>query len=254
VDVGAIVTGAAGNIGSAIVGRLLERRLGVLAVDRNAAGLEALCARYSSTQALVTVIGDVTDEATAEACARSAQARFGQLGYLVNNAGDHGPLARIDTVPVADFRRDLDVCLVSQFLFLRAVVPAMLQQQHGRVVNIASTIAQHAAAGLAGYCVAKSGVIALTKTAALEYARLGIRCNAVSPGMVPSPNGISRHVLDLQPGADVASRVAAAAATLPAGRAGRPEEVGAIVEWLLLDAPDYVNGAVISVDGADSTI
>jgi NAD(P)-dependent dehydrogenase (short-subunit alcohol dehydrogenase family) len=168
---------------------------------------------------------------------------FGRLDYAHNNAGVLGKWAVTADVAEEDWDRLIAVNLKSVFLCMRQEIPRMLQNGGGAIVNTASSSGLVATRGLPAYTASKHGVAGLTKNAAVEYVRQGIRVNAVCPGFIDTP-----MVRDLDkdwPRNDVVP---------PIGRLGTPEEVAAAVIWLCSDAASYVTGHLLSVDGAFTTI
>jgi NAD(P)-dependent dehydrogenase (short-subunit alcohol dehydrogenase family) len=165
---------------------------------------------------------------------------YGRLDVAVNNAagGGHGPTPLAD-VAVADFDSAIAVSLRGVFLAMKFQIPAMLAGGGGAIVNMSSTAAQWPVGGLAGYVSAKSGLVGLTRTAALDYAAAGIRVNALEPGPI--------HTENLDRAGPVAREHVAA--SVPARRLGRPEEVAAAAVWLCGPGAEFVTGAIVPVDG-----
>jgi 3-oxoacyl-[acyl-carrier protein] reductase len=182
-----------------------------------------------------TVAGDVAHNGTADALFSAAEDAFGLpvLG-LVNNAG----ITADDLSPSlgdAEWDAVINTNLSAAFRLTRRALKPMLKSRYGRIVNISSAVALRANPGQANYAAAKSGLIALTKTVAVEVARRGITVNAVAPGWI-----------DTDMTADVDKALLSA---VPARRAGTPDEVAACVRFLASKDAGYVTGAVLTVDG-----
>jgi 3-oxoacyl-[acyl-carrier protein] reductase len=236
----AFVTGAGSGIGRAIAMRFAEEGAAVAAVDLNeraasetADAVRALGGRAEALRADVAHADDV------EAAAQRAHAAFGRLDILVNNAG----ITRDSTIrKMTDEDWDLVIAvhLKGTFLCTRAVVPRIRDAgRGGAVVNMSSISGKIGNFGQANYASAKAGIVALTKVTAREYARYGIRANAIQPGLIDTP--MARAL-----GEDLLKERVAGT---PLGRMGRPEEVANVALFLASDLASYVTGAVIEVTG-----
>jgi 3-oxoacyl-[acyl-carrier protein] reductase len=233
----ALVTGAGRGIGAAIARGLAADGWPVAVNYRaDADGAAAVVAEIEAQGGRATALAaDVCDPGAADELFASAeQALGGTVLALVNNAG----ISRDDLVPTLgdeEWAAVLETNLSAAFRMTRRALKPMLRARYGRIVNIASVVGLRANAGQANYAAAKAGLIALTKTAAIEVARRGITVNAVAPGWI-----------DTDMTAGVPSDLLSA---VPARRAGTPEEVAACVRFLASDSAGYVTGAVLTVDG-----
>lgn len=233
----ALVTGGGSGIGRATVHRLVEEGASVLAVDVSEPGLGETKAGASRPDAVTTLVGDVSDPALAPAAVAAVE----QLHLLVNAAGilrfEHSHEADMDA-----WERILAVNLTGAFRFCRAAIPALLATG-GAIVNVASTSSSFGHPWAAAYASSKGGLLALTRTLAVEYSKQGIRVNAVCPGSIDTP---ITGAFELPEGADgrLVRRIMA-----PSGMAG-PEVVAAAIAYLGSDDAHHVNGADLRVDGA----
>lgn len=222
-----LVAGAAGGIGRGLVDALLATGAHVAALD--------LADNQAATMSLRC---DVTDAGAVGTAVAKVSAELGAPTRLVCAAGvvSEAPLA--DLAP-DEWRRVVDVSLTSAFLLTRAVLPGMVECGAGVIVTMSSGFARKGYALGAHYAAAKSGVEALTKSIALEYAGRGVRCNAVAPGPVRTP------MIENNPAFDEAAR----AALIPMGRIGEVADVVEPVMFLLSDAARYITGQVLHVNG-----
>ncbi|HEV2439378.1 MAG TPA: 3-oxoacyl-ACP reductase FabG [bacterium] len=236
----AFVTGAGSGIGRAIATRFAGEGADIAAVDLNeaAAAGAADAVRAFGRQAMA-LRADVSVAADVEAVARRAQAGFGRVDILVNNAGITRDVT-IRKMTDEDWDLVLDVHLKGTFLCTRAVLPWIREGgRGGAVVNMSSISGKIGNFGQANYAAAKAGIVALTKVTAREYARYGIRANAIQPGMIDTP--MTRAMGE----ALVKERVAGT----PLGRIGTAAEVANVALFLASDLASYVTGAVIEVTG-----
>lgn len=236
-----LLTGGASGIGRATVHRLVDEGAAVVAVDVAGDGLAETAAGATRPHAVHPVVGDVSDPDLAPAAVAESLERTGRLDLLVNAAGilrfEHSHEADLDA-----WEHILAVNLTGAFRFCRAAIPALLDGG-GAIVNVASTSSRFGHPWAAAYAASKGGLLALTKTLAVEYATQGLRVNAVCPGSIDTPITGAFH---LPEGADgrLLRRIMS-----PTGMAG-PEVVAAAIAYLGSDDATHVNGEDLRVDGA----
>ncbi len=237
----ALVTGAASGIGAATARLFADQGASVFGLDRNPA--------TDSDQRITHLIADVTDRASVEAAVRQAQERHGRIDALVNNAGADvfsEPLSLDD----ADWERCLALNLKGTWNVARAVLPAMLAQGAGSIVNIASVHGHKIIPGAFPYPVAKHGLIGLTRSLGIEYAARGIRVNSISPGLILVPRIEAWFASSPDPEAKRREQTE----LLPCKRIGTPEEVAYTALFLASDEARYINATDILIDGGRSQL
>ncbi len=236
----AMVTGAGSGIGAAMARRFAEEGATVVVADVNEAAVREVAGEIEKMAGVaIAVQQDVSDPASVEKSVNLAIEKFGRLDVAVNNAGITGNLK-----PLADYGLDawnkvIAVNLSGVFYGMKYQIPALLRSGGGSIVNIGSILGSVAARDSAGYNAAKHGVVGLTKTAALEYAKDGIRVNAIGPGYIDTPllQNLDREVYDGLVGLH------------PIGRLGKAEEVAELALFLAPDKASFVTGSYHLVDG-----
>ena len=243
-----IVTGAAGAIGYATCEVLAGEGAQLLMVDIQADRLAERAAALRARGARVaTCVADCGDEAAVERYARAASDAFGRIDGFFNNAGVEGKLAPTHEYDIAEFDRLTRVNMRGVFLGLRFVLPHMVRQGAGAVVNMASIGSERGLAGACAYNATKHAVVGLTRTAASEVAQKGVRVNCVMPGVIETPLLI--EVIEQLFDGDVAKGLDKLGQVATLNRCGKPAEVANVVSFLLSDAASYVNGAKWEIDG-----
>ncbi len=245
----ALVTGGGQGIGAAIAQALVARGLKVTVLGRRLAVVQALA--DTDPEHLHAVSADVADAAQVAEAVASAEARFGPVDVLVNNAGQAqtAPFLKMD---LALWHQMLSVNLTGTLVCTQAVLPGMVARGWGRVVNVASTAGQVGYAYVSAYCAAKHGVVGLTKSLALEMAKKGVTVNAVCPGYTETDivrESIERVVAKTGRTAEEAR--AEFVKSNPQGKLVQPEQVADAVAWLCGDGASAVTGQSISVAGGE---
>ncbi|MDH3299515.1 MAG: SDR family oxidoreductase [Acidimicrobiia bacterium] len=237
-----LLTGAAGHLGSAITRTLVGRAVNVAVND-----VDAMAARrlVDSVDGAVPFIADVSQPDQAERLVTDVIERLGPIDVLVNGAGVEGPVGAVEDIRPDDVRRAFEVNVMSMFWVCRTIVGGMKRRGRGRIINVAS------GAGLAGgalaspYHASKHAVVGLTRSLARELGPHQIAVNAVCPGYVESP--MVDRILDAETA--LTGGRADVVAAIPMARMARADEVAATVAFLALDAPSYVTGQCVVIDG-----
>ena len=237
----ALVTGGARGIGLAIARRLVADGARVAVVDLDKSAAEAAAGDLGD--AATALVADVTRTADVERAVAAAHARWGRLDIVVNNAGITGGSKLTWELTDEDWNQVIACDLTSVFLVSRAAVKLMLPQRSGRIVNIASIAGKEGNPTLVPYSTAKAGVIGFTKALAKEVANQGILVNAVAPAVIGTDmvKQMSKETVDYL------------IAKIPMGRVGRPDEVAALVAWLVSDECTFSTGAVYDLSGGRAT-
>jgi NAD(P)-dependent dehydrogenase (short-subunit alcohol dehydrogenase family) len=236
----AFVTGAASGIGRATAHAFLRRGYRVAFADRNADAGARTVTEFGQTGECIFVACDVTDDdSVSNAVARTVDA-YGRLDAAFNAAGidgEHGK--RVAEASMENWHRVLAVDLTGTFSCMRHQIPAIIDSGGGSIVNCASTAGVRAAPTVSAYAAAKHGVVGLTRTAAKEYGRDGVRINAICPGTVDTP--MFRE--------SMSGFIDTLVKSTPVGRLADPEEIADVAVWLCDEAPGYLTGQIIPVDG-----
>lgn len=237
----AIVTGGGGGIGSAIAQRFAREgaKLAVADIDGEAAKNCAATITAAGSDA-IALVADVTDKRSVADMVKATLDRWSRIDILVNVAGGADRKLVID-MTAADWDHVVNMNLKSVFLCSQAVLPAMLRQKCGKIVNISSIYGFTGNATRSSYAAAKAGVAAFTKSLALEHATDGLNVNAIAPGRVETPR-VRGHYSD--------EAWAAAVAQIPMGRTGTPDEIASAALFLVDDENKYITGQTIHVNGA----
>ena len=243
----ALITGAGTGIGEAISRQLHRERHAVTLVGRRSEPLETLSQALGKQSFAVT--GDVTDRGEIELAFEAAKAQFGDVEILVNCAG-MAPTAPFHRVDFTDWQRTMDVNVNGVFHCTQLALESMLENNWGRVVNIASVASLRGFPYVSGYCASKHAVLGMTRALALEVATQGITVNAVCPGYVDTDivrNAIAGIVS--KTGRTEADAMQHFTESNPQGRLVEVTEVASAVSWLCSEGAASVTGQAIAIDG-----
>ncbi len=237
----AIVTGGARGIGHAVVSRLVNDGVRVAIAD-----IDEAAARDAATAFEGRALGIGLDVTSPEQWAEVVEhlaTTWDPVSILVNNAGIAGRSAVMWELPVEEWNTVIAIDLSGVFLGCRAVLPGMIAQEYGRIVNIASIAGKEGNPNAVPYSAAKAGVIGMTKAIAKEVATKGVIVNAVTPAVIATE--ILKQVSD--------EHIAYMTSRIPMGRVGQPEEVAALVRFLCSDEVTFSTGAVFDISGGRAT-
>ncbi len=239
----AVITGGAQGIGFSIAKRLLTSGAEVSLWDHDA---EVLSSAIENLAALGNVIGETVDVSGAQSvieAAERAAMKHGSIDILVANAGIAGPNYKLWDYPVEMWKHILDINLTGVFLCCRAIVPYMIRQNYGRIVNVASIAGKEGNPNASAYSASKAGVIALTKSLGKETATQNIAVNCITPAAARTRifDQMSQEHIDF-----MLSRI-------PRGRFLEVDEVSAMVAWLVSEENTFTTGAVFDISGGRAT-
>ena len=239
----ALVTGGGSGIGRASALTFAREGAKVVISDIVVAGGEETVRMVKAAGGEATFVkADVSKAAEVETLMKKVLETYGRLDCAFNNAGIEGELQQTTECSEQNWDRTLAVNLKGVWLCMKYEIPAMLKQGSGAIVNTSSVAGLVGFQGLPAYVASKHGVAGLTKTAALEYAKSGIRVNAVCPGVINTP--MVERLFSGQPHWGEAVQ-----AMEPVARMGKPEEIAEAVVWLCSDAASFVTGLAMAVDG-----
>ena len=239
----AVITGGAQGIGYATAERMLASGASVVLWDIDAARLDQAVAALASRGPVSTDRVELTEEDSVAAAAAATLARHGRIDILVNNAGITGGNAPTWELDPAVWRRVVEVNLIAPFLACRAVVPQMIAQGYGRIVNIASVAGKEGNPNASHYSASKAGLIGLTKSLGKELATKGVLVNAIAPAAARTA------IFDQM----APEHIAFMLGKIPMGRLVTVEEVAAMVCWLASEESSFSTGAVFDLSGGRAT-
>lgn len=233
----AVITGGAQGLGRAVAERFVAEGARVVIGDVDLAAAEATAAELGEGTA-VAVRCDVTDEDQVAALVAAATDAFGSLDVMVNNAGVLRD-ATMRKMPLDDFRLVMETHVQGTWLGTRAAAAVMREQGSGSIVNMSSISGKVGNVGQTNYSAAKAGIVGLTKAAAKEVAHLGVRVNAIQPGLIRTAmiEGMREDILEQR------------LKDIPMGRLGEPDEVAKVALFLASDLSAYMTGTVLEVTG-----
>jgi NAD(P)-dependent dehydrogenase (short-subunit alcohol dehydrogenase family) len=238
----ALVTGGGGGLGRAIALALARNGAKVVVADVTQAGEETVQLVIDAGGEARFVVADVTDPVAVERMINEVVSAYGHLDFAVNNAGIDGPRALTAEYPEEDWHKVININLTGVWLCMKYEIRQMLTQGGGIIVNIASVAGLVGFSSYGAYAASKHGVIGLTKTAALEYARKGIRINAVCPAFTRT--AMVERIFEQKP--ELEERLVKA---IPIGRLGTPEEIADAVIYLCGDTSAFMTGHALVLDG-----
>ncbi|WP_027820456.1 SDR family NAD(P)-dependent oxidoreductase [Paraburkholderia bannensis] len=238
-----VVTGGARGLGYAIAQRALRSGAAVALWDIDAERLERSRAELSELGSVSAVKVELTDEASVEAAAQHTVQTHGAIHTLVNSAGITGGNGLTWELPVEMWRRVIEVNLIGSYLTCRAVVPRMIEQGYGRIVNIASVAGKEGNPNASHYSASKAGLIGLTKSLGKELATKGVLVNAVTPAAAKTEifDSMSQQHIDYM------------LAKIPMNRFLMPDEAAAMIVWLCSEDCAFSTGAVFDLSGGRAT-
>ena len=247
----ALVTGGGGGIGIATCLGFAKRGARIVVVDHDVAlGQAAADAVKAAGGQAIFARADVSKSADVQAYVKAAMEAYGRIDCFFNNAGIEGKVTPITEMDEAVWHQVIGVNLTGVFLGLKYVLPVMLKQESGTVVNTASTAALFGGPGMAAYVASKHGVAGITKVTSSEVARYGVRINAICPG--PVETRMMRSLESQRNPADPEAVHAANAAGMPTGRYAYPEEVANAVMYLCSDLSSISPGRSLVIDSGRS--
>jgi NAD(P)-dependent dehydrogenase (short-subunit alcohol dehydrogenase family) len=237
----ALVTGASRGLGRAMAVALAEAGADLALVARSRGDLEETAASVRTLGRSALVLpADVTSPAEVEGAVEATLGGLGRLDVLVNNSGIAAVKPLVETT-LEQWRAILDTNLTAAFTLCRAVGPAMIGRRAGKVINVASVLGAHGLSGYTAYSASKGGLIALTRSLAVEWARHHIQVNAIAPGWFLTPMNADAFADE-----KIRERLLR---EVPARRVGKPEELGPLIVYLASSASDFMTGEVIFIDG-----
>ncbi len=239
----AVVTGGAQGIGLAIATRLLASGASVSVWDRDEELLSATLRQLGGRDSVCAETVDVSDAASVSAATATTVEKHARIDILVANAGIAGPNHRTWEYPVDTWKEVIDINLIGVFLCCHAVVPHMVRQGYGRIVNVASIAGKEGNANASAYSASKAGVIALTKSLGKETAQQNIAVNCITPAAARTRifDQMTQEHIDF-----MLSRI-------PRGRFLEVNEVSAMVAWLVSEENSFTTGAVFDLSGGRAT-
>lgn len=244
----AIITGAASGIGRGTAQLFAEHGARLVLVDRDASGLESIRSELAELGAAVAIAcGDVSQAETIEAVVALAIEAYGQIDIVFNNAGIM-PTGDLQSYAEATWDNVMDVNVKAMFLMCKLVIPHMIRQGKGSIINTSSVMATLTEPGYEAYSASKAAIIGFTKGVAVSYAEQGVRCNCICPGWVDTP--MNQKVAEDVGGLEKLYPIIKA--QQPQGRMASTREVGYAVLFLASDEASAVTGSALYVDGAAS--
>lgn len=239
----AVVTGGVRGIGLAIAERILASGANVCVWDRDLAALDQVVPELMKLGKAHGAQVDITRAESVEHGVKSAINSFGKIDILVNNAGIAGSTRKLWELPPDEWRQVIEIDLIGVYLCCRAVVPHMIENKYGRIVNIASIAGKEGNPNASHYSAAKAGVIALTKSLGKELAQLGILVNCITPAVIETDilKQVTQQHIDYM------------LSKIPMGRFGKKEEAAAMAAWLCSEDCSFTTGSTFDLSGGRAT-
>lgn len=248
-----LITGAASGLGHAAAMQIASEGAKLSLVDLNQGGLEevkqSILSSYSEAEVLL-IEADCSDESAVKKYVDETVGHFGQIDGFFNNAGIEGKQNLTEDYGTDEFERVVNINLNGVFYGMKYVLKVMREQGYGSIVNTASVGGIRGVGNQSGYAASKHGVVGMTRNSGVEYGQYGISVKAIAPGaiMTPMVEGSLRQI----GGDDWEAAGKEFVSVNPMKRFGKPEEVGYLVAFLLSSQADFINGAVIPIDGGQS--
>jgi len=243
----AIITGAASGIGAATAHLMAARGAKVVLVDRNQDGLKRTAAMVNEAGSPAIVHqSDVTNEADAARIAEQVHSEIGRIDILATCAGISIPGGKtVLTHSAEDWHRIYQVNIMGTVHWMKPALPIMIEAGKGSIVTVASQLAFNSGGGAAAYIASKGAIVSLTKTSAVDFAKEGIRINAVAPAVIDTAMSRASREGSPDPDAMQAWRLS----RHPIGRVGEVDEVAKAIAYLASDDASFVTGTILTVDG-----
>ncbi|SHM90100.1 NAD(P)-dependent dehydrogenase, short-chain alcohol dehydrogenase family [Cyclobacterium lianum] len=237
----AIITGASSGIGKSTAILLAKNGANIVVADIDEKQGKTVVEKLKSHEGeAIFVKVDTSSAEEVSQMVKTTMDEFGRLDIAVNNAGVGGESALIEEYSVESWDETIAINLSGVFYGMKYQIPAMLENGDGVIINMASILGQVGFASSCAYVAAKHGIVGLTKNGALEYAKQGIRVNAIGPGFIKTP--LLEDNLDEE-------QMEQITALHPQGRLGKPDEISELVLWLASEKSSFVNGAYLPADG-----
>ncbi len=230
-----IVTGASGGIGNSIIGKLDKLGANILASGTKIDKLEALKSKYSNVKILKF---DISQSDKIEEFVDQATKELGGLDCIINNAGITQDNLAI-RMSIDEWKKVIDINLTSTFLISKYCIKKMLKNKKGKIVNITSVVGHTGNIGQANYTASKAGIVAMSKSLAVEYAKKNINVNCISPGFIQTD---MTDKIDVKFKETIISKI-------PSARLGQPDDIANAVVFLISNQSDYINGETLHVNG-----
>ena len=231
-----IVTGASGGIGNSIVEKLYEQGVNVLATGTRIEKLEELKTKFNNIKILKF---DISQHVKIEEFINEATEKLGgSLDGIINNAGITKDNLTI-RMSLEEWTKVIDINLSSTFLMCKYSIKKMLKNKSGKIVNITSVVGHTGNVGQANYAASKAGIVAMSKSLAIEYAKKNININCISPGFIST--AMTDQIDEKHKEAIIAK--------IPSNKLGKPEDIANVVTFLSSDQSDYINGETVHVNG-----